>query len=158
MMGRRAVQALNRDITVLISAMLLLLVGVTSLLPQPTWAKHRVDLRERLDATQVMNASPREMEMIAYSQHPGLEQWKHWKIQIQQPDSGDLMSCWNSSMQQCKTFQHYSDYLSFRIHEFYENDRHHFFHHRHHQGRYAAPLSADDSSTEITNAEEAHYH
>lgn len=134
--------------------LLIVVMAISPLMNEWAMAGHRVDLRDRLDATTVKNMSDRDMEIVAYSQHPGLEKWSHWKVKMQHPDTRDYLACYNNiSATNCRTFTTYADYLSFRIHEFYETDRHHFFHHSGHQGTYDGSAYRQDPATI-----QPHYH
>lgn len=129
------------------------LIGLPQLQGQAT-AQHRIDLRDTLDATTVTNASARDMEMIAFTQNPGLDKWSHWKIKIKHPDTGAILSCYNNTLtERCRTFETFSEYLSFRVHEYNESDRHHFFHHSGHQGTLDGSRFSTGSDTVVP-----HYH
>ncbi|MDH4379048.1 MAG: hypothetical protein QE263_03985 [Vampirovibrionales bacterium] len=72
-------------------------------------------LDTKVDPTAVSNMDDRSMRVAAEMQYPGLHEWQRWRVKALHPDTGEVVTCRYHGPDDCRHFENYAHYTTFRI-------------------------------------------
>jgi hypothetical protein len=100
------------------------LVVITVLAAPNGWTDNEsMRLDTKVDATTVSNMDYRSMRVAAEMQHPGLHEWKRWRMKALHPETGEVVTCRYNGPDDCRHFANYADYTTFRVGQWQATER-----------------------------------
>jgi hypothetical protein len=75
-------------------------------------------LNTTLNEAAIENLDVRSMRVTAEMQHPGLGRWKYWRMVAFHSQTGEVLACYRKQTEQCRQFQSYAQYTTFRVAQF----------------------------------------